>query len=384
MELLPEWTNMGARERTTIARIAVNMTGKTMRLLILPGDGIGGEITEATLRVLEAVKAKLGITLEFEHEDIGLAALEKTGTTLPDAVMDKARAADGVILGPISHMDYPDSEKGGINVSAAMRSDLELYANIRPARTHAGVPSPTGKAMDLLIVRENSEGFYADRSMYRGMGEMMPSPDMALAVRKITAEASRRIAEAAFKYAAGRRRKVTAVHKANVLRVSDGLFLDHVRRVAASYSEIAYEEVLVDAMAAHLVRDPGRYDVIVTTNMYGDILSDEASELSGGLGLAGSLNAGAHHAMAQAQHGSAPDIAGQGIANPTSLILSAAMLLTWLGNRHGDATLNRAAALIDAAVDACLEDPSTRTSDLGGSLSTQDYADAVAEGIKLS
>ncbi|MCZ6638272.1 MAG: isocitrate/isopropylmalate family dehydrogenase, partial [Alphaproteobacteria bacterium] len=321
---------------------------------------------------------------DFDHQEIGLAALEKTGTTLPDAVMEKARTADGIILGPVSHLDYPDPKEGGINVSGFIRSNLDLYANIRPARTRANLPSPTGKAMDLVIVRENTEGFYADRSMYRGMGEMMPSPDMALAVRKITAQASLRIAEEAFKYAVGRRRKVTAVHKANVLRVSDGLFLDQVRKVAAGHADIEYEEVLVDAMAAHLIRDPGRYDVIVTTNMYGDILSDEASELAGGLGLAGSLNAGDDHGVAQAQHGSAPDIAGKGIANPTSLILSAAMLLNWLGQRHGDTALNQAAALIDAAVDDCLDDPATRTTDLGGSLSTQDYADAVAEGITVS
>jgi 3-isopropylmalate dehydrogenase len=357
-----------------------NMT----RLLVLPGDGIGEEITEGTLSVLSAVKQKLGLPLDLENEEIGFKALEKTGTTLPEQVMEKARQADGVILGPISHLDYPALEAGGINVSGTVRAKLDLYANIRPARTRPNLPTPIGRPMDILIVRENTEGFYADRSMYRGVGEMMPSPDMALAVRKVTAQACARIAETAFAYAPGRRGKVTAVHKANVLRVSDGLFLDQVRQVAARHPEIDYEEVLVDAMAAYLIRDPGRFDVVVTTNMYGDILSDEASELAGGLGLAGSLNAGEDHAIAQAQHGSAPDIAGRGIANPTSLILSAAMLLNWLGTRHGDDMLTRAAAIIDRAVDDCLEDPATRTADLGGTTSTMDFADAVAERINAA
>jgi 3-isopropylmalate dehydrogenase len=202
----------------------------------------------------------------------------------------------------------------------------------------------------------------------------MPIEGLALAVRKITAKGSRRIAEQAFALAARRRRKVTAVHKANVLRLSDGLFLDQVRAVAEANPSIEYEEELVDAMTAHLIRSPERFDVVVTTNMFGDILSDEASELSGGLGLAASLNAGADHAMAQAQHGSAPDIAGQGIANPVSLILSVAMLLDWLAARAGDGRLAGAARVIERAVEACLENDAARTPDLGGSGSTERFA----------
>ena len=212
----------------------------------------------------------------------------------------------------------------------------------------------------------------------------MPTPDLALAVRKITRAGSTRIAEAAFTLAMRRRRKVTAVHKANVLRVSDGLFLECARAVAARYPQVAYEEKIIDAMAALLVRDAGAFDVIVTTNMFGDILSDLASEIAGSLGLAASLNAGADHAVAQAQHGSAPDIAGQDLANPASLIGSAAMLLAWLGERRGDDRLIKAAAAIEAALDRAIARPEWRTRDLGGPLGTQAFGERVAKLVSNS
>jgi 3-isopropylmalate dehydrogenase len=235
--------------------------------------------------------------------------------------------------------------------------------------------------MDLVIARENTEGFYSDRNMHLGVGEFMPTADMALSVRKITAQASRRIAHSAFEMAQRRRRKVTAVHKANVLKVSEGLFLREVRAVAQRFPEVKYDEQLVDSMAALLVRDSERYDVIVTTNMYGDILSDEAAELAGSLGLAASINFGDRHCMAQAQHGSAPDIEGQDKANPTSLILSAAMLLQWLGRRRNNMKLAEAARLIDTAVDAVLKQASTRTIDLGGPLGTAAFTSELCRVI---
>jgi 3-isopropylmalate dehydrogenase len=285
-----------------------------------------------------------------------------------------------VILGPVSHLDYPPRAEGGLNPSGELRIMLDLHANIRPARARSGFGFAR-TPMDLVIVRENTEGFYADRNMVAGSGEFMPTPDVALALRKITAAGSRRIARTGFELARARRRKVTAVHKANVMHLTDGLFLREVRAVAQDFPDVALEEQLVDSMAALLVRDPSRFDVVVTTNMFGDILSDEASEIAGGLGLAGSLNAGVDHALAQAQHGSAPDIAGQDRANPTSLILSAAMLLQWLGARHGKPELGRAAAAIDAAVEAALADPQRRTVDLGGPLGTRAFAEAVAHGL---
>jgi len=235
--------------------------------------------------------------------------------------------------------------------------------------------------MDLVIARENTEGFYADRSMHLGPGEFMPTPDLALSVRKVSAKASRRIAEAAFRLAKQRRRKVTAVHKANVLKVGEGLFLREARAVAAQHPQVAYDEQLVDSMAAMLVRDAARYDVLVTTNMYGDILSDEAAELSGSLGLAASINAGDAHCMAQAQHGSAPDIAGKDLANPASLVLSAAMLLGWLGERHGKENFLEAQAALEAAVARLVADPATRTKDLGGALGTRAFGAALLERL---
>jgi isocitrate/isopropylmalate dehydrogenase len=214
--------------------------------------------------------------------------------------------------------------------------------------------------------------------MFVGSGEFMPTADLALAVRKITRSGSTRIAEAAFTLAMQRRRKVTAVHKANVLRVSDGLYLECTRAVAARYPQVAYEERIMDAMAALLVRDAAAFDVIVTTNMFGDILSDLAAEISGSLGLAASVNAGSEHALAQAQHGSAPDIAGQDRANPASLIGSAAMLLAWLGERRDDERLTRAAAGIDDALERAIANPQWRTADLGGPLGTKAFGEHVA------
>jgi 3-isopropylmalate dehydrogenase len=351
-----------------------------MKILVLPGDGIGPEITQATLAVLNRANGKYKLGLEWQMDEIGIATLKKEGTTLPQRVMDAAKTAAGVVLGPVSHLDYPPREQGGINPSGEMRVKLDLYANIRPAVSRLGV-GLTGKPVDLVIFRECTEGFYADRNMYMGIGEFMPTEDMAIAVRRVTAKCCNRIARRAFEAAMTRRKHVTAVHKANVLRISDALFLREVRKVAQDFPGVILDEKIVDAMAALLVRDPARFDVIVTTNMFGDILSDEASEISGSLGLAGSVMAGDDLCVAQAQHGSAPDIAGQDRANPTSLILSAAMLLAWLGRRHNNAALTKAAQKIDAAIDSVVKDTATRTPDLGGKLGTQAFAQVVADKL---
>ncbi len=348
-----------------------------MKILVLPGDGIGPEITDATLAVLDRANAKFKLGLEWLLQDIGLTTLRTQGSTLPADVMEAARNAPGIILGPVSHLDYPERDQGGINPSGELRVKLDLYANIRPAKSRLGV-GLTGKPVDLVIFRECTEGFYADRNMHEGTGEFMPTEDVALSIRKVTARQCRRIARVAFESAMKRRRKVTAVHKANVLRVSDGLFLREVRKVAREFPLVELEERIVDAMAALLVRDPSRFDVIVTGNMFGDILSDEASELSGSLGLAGSIMAGDERCCAQAQHGSAPDIAGQDKANPTALILSAAMLFEWLAVRHQRSELDQAARAIESAIDASLKDPATRTADLGGKLGTRAFASHVA------
>ncbi len=354
-----------------------------MHLVMLPGDGIGPEISRATRKVLDVVDRALGLGLTFEEHEIGLVRHARDGSTFPEAVLQRAREADGVVLGPVSHSDYPARERGGVNVSALLRRELDLYANIRPRRSREGLATFGRTPLDLVIVRDNTEGFYADRTMHLGTGEFMPTPDVAIAMRKVTARGSERIARAAFEIARSRpRHKLTYVHKVNVLKVSDALFLKECRRVAQEYPNIATDDQLIDLMTAMLVRDAARFDVVVTTNMFGDILSDLASELSGSLGLGGAINAGDRHCVAQAQRGSAPDIEGQDKANPCSLILSAAMLLDWLGDRRGLPGFRRGAAAIDAAIDRRIGDPSTRTLDLGGSLGTCDFTDAVCAEIE--
>ena len=352
-----------------------------MKIIMLPGDGIGPEIMEATATALDKLNKFHDLKLDFEQLSIGMAALETRGSTLPGEIMEKIKSADGVILGPCDTYAYPSKEEGGINPSAAIRLQLDLFANIRPSRARVGVAAMTPD-MDLVIVRENTEGFYADRNMYSGSGEFMPTQDVALSMRKVTRQGSRRIAQEAFKLAAQRQKKVTVVTKANVLKLTEGLFLEEVCDVAKSFPDVELREVLIDAMAALLVRTPSEFDIIVTTNMYGDILSDEAAELSGGLGLGGSVNAGDKHGIAQAAHGSAPDIAGLGIGNPVALMNSVTMLLEWLGGRKGRSDLIKAGKHFSDAIDKALQDPVNHTPDLGGKAKTQEVGIAVASQIR--
>lgn len=357
-----------------------------MKFLVLPCDGIGPEIVSASLQVLQAADRRFGLGIALEHDLVGFDSLRQFGTTLRDEVLQRARGCDGVILGTQSHADYPAPGQGGRNVSAGFRIGLDLYANVRPARTREFLPSNMrpGRRMDLVIMREATEGFYPDRNMTRGWGEVMPSPDMALSTRKITRHCSERIARRAFELAMTRRRKVTAIHKANSFHMTDGLFLEAVRHVARDFPEVQLDDLLVDASTAHLVREPERFDVLVATNFYGDILSDLASELSGSLGLAGSIMASDTLCCAQAQHGSAPTIAGQDIANPTSMILSVAMLVRWLGDKRGHAGLQQAGDAMAAAVDRVLADPATRTRDIGGSIGCAAFGQAVAGAVEAA
>ena len=354
-----------------------------MRLIVLPCDGIGPEITTSAIEVLNAADKRFNIGFRYDFEESGFDSLKKYGTTLRQETLDKAKDYDGIILGTQSHADYPPPEKGGRNVSASFRVGLDLYANVRPARTRTFLPTnmKPGKTMDLVIMRESTEGFYADRNMTRGWGEVMPSPDMALATRKITRHCSERIARDSFELAMRRRKKVTAIHKANCFLMTCGLFLESVRGVAKDFPEVAYDEMIVDASTAHLVRNPERFDVVCATNFFGDILSDLASELSGSLGLAGSTNQNHSHCCAQAQHGSAPDIAGKNIANPTSMILSCAMMLDWGAMRFKRPELATAAKAIDAAVDKVLADPAARTRDLGGATNCDEFSKRVAQAV---
>jgi len=347
-----------------------------MHILVLPGDGIGPEIMSAAMQVLSALDTRRDLGLSITHDIVGFDSLAKYATTLRPDLIERLPSQDGIILGPVDTAAYPEHE-GGINVSAYLRSRLDLYANIRPARTPPGAARP----FDLVIVRELTEGFYADRNMAEGNADLMATPDVAISLRKVTRHACERIARRAFELAMTRDRRVTAVHKANVFKRGDGLFLDAVRTVAREFPEVTLDDVLVDAMAAWLVRAPERFDVIVTGNLYGDILSDLASELSGSLGLAGSIMAGDSLCAAQAQHGSAPDIAGQDKANPASMILSVALLLEWLGAHRARPDLTTAARAMTTALDHVLANPDTRTADLGGPLGTTAFGEAVTLAV---
>ena len=346
-----------------------------MYLLVLAGDGIGPEITAATLTVLRATSERFGLQLRIEEDEIGHAGLRARGHTIHPDIVERARKADGVVLGPTSTFEFKDPTKGEVNPSMMLRKSLDLFANIRPARTYDGFPLRCGK-FDLVVARENTEGFYADRNMEAGSGEMLVTKDVAISLRRITRACSERIARTAFELATTRRKRVTIVHKANVLKVTDGLFIEACRSVSREFPAITVEDVIVDAMMALVVRDPQRFDVIVTTNMYGDILSDLTAELSGSLGLAASLNAGTHHGMAQAAHGSAPDIAGKNIANPLSLILSVGMLLAWYGRRNNVKPFEIASTAIEKAVEAAIAAKES-TRDIGGRLGTRETGDAV-------
>lgn len=348
-----------------------------MRLLVLAGDGIGPEITAATLAVLRAADARFGLKLDIAEEAVGHESLTRYGTTIKPGLLEQARATDGLILGPAATYDFKDEGKGEINPSMFFRKQLDLFANIRPARTYDGIPYKSVAPFDLVVARENTEGFYADRNMEQGNAEMLVTKDVVVSLRRITRPACARIARAAFELAMRRKRHVSIVHKANVLKLGDGMFIEECRRVAAEFPGVAVDDFIVDAMMAHVVRAPQKFDVIVTTNMYGDILTDLTSELSGSIGLGGALNAGSDHAMAQAAHGSAPDIAGKNLANPFSLILSAALLLDWLGRRkHAQAYCDAATAIgkaIEAAVTA-----QEITRDIGGRLGTRETGEALA------
>ena len=355
-----------------------------MKILMVPGDGIGPEIAAATLHVVKALEKKFALSVEIEHAECGLASVKRYGTTLRDEDMERARRSDGVVLGPMSIREYPPRDAGGVHVPATFRRELDLYANIRPSYVRPGLPA-TARKMDLVFVRENLEDFYVDRNMHLGVGEFMPTPDVVLAVGKMTREGSRRVSQAAFVLAQRRsRRKVTIVHKDPVLRLYNGLFVEEARKAALAFPDVEVEDLLVDAVAALLIRTPERFDVVLTTNVFGDILSDEASELAGSLGLAASLNRGDVNAVANAGHGSAPDIAGKDIANPASLMISTAMLFEHLGATRSLPVWTEAGRAFTQAVDLNLANAATRTRDLGGQLGTKAFGEAVARTIAQS
>jgi isocitrate dehydrogenase (NAD+) len=329
------------------------------RITLIPGDGIGPEVTAAVVRVLGAS----GVAIDWETHDAGVAAVEKTGQTLPQSLLDSIVANKVALKGPVT---TPVGE-GFTSVNVGLRKALELYANLRPVSNLPGVPSRF-QHVDLVIVRENTEDLYA------GL-EHRIVPGVVESLKIITAVASERIAQFAFDHARTfARRKVTAVHKANIMKMSDGLFLESVRKIAKGFPEIPYDEKIVDNACMQLVMRPEQFDVIVLPNLYGDIVSDLCAGLVGGLGVVPGANIGIKASVFEAVHGSAPDIAGQGLANPTALLLSGLMMLRHIGE-------GAAADRVMAALTRVLGAGTTLTRDLNGTATTSAFTDAICREI---
>ena len=328
---------------------------------LIPGDGIGPELADAARHVLEAT----GIGFDWDVQQAGEATIASEGTPLPDRVIDSIRANGIAIKGPIT----TPVGTGFRSVNVGLRQALELYANVRPARSMKGVETRYDD-VDLIIVRENTEDLYA------GI-EHRVGPDAAESIKIITRAASQRIARYAFEYAVNNgRHKVTAVHKANIMKLSDGLFLESVQQVAAEYAgRVEFEDRIVDNMCMQLVQKPERYDVLVLPNLYGDIVSDLAAGLVGGLGVAPGANIGEKAAVFEPVHGSAPKYAGQNKANPTALILSGALMLRHLGE-------TAAADAVETAVRSVIAQGETVTYDVGGSAGTREFGEAVAARVR--
>jgi 3-isopropylmalate dehydrogenase len=340
-------------------------------IAVLPGDDIGLEVVPVAVDVLTAALSDVDVTLH--HLPIGATAFTEHGTTFPDETRDALPGMDGVILGPIGHAAYPP---GAVNPHPIIRRMLDLYANHRPAKSYVDLPS-LHQDVDLVVLRENNEGFQPDRNMLAGSGEFQPDADHAYSIRVITARQSARIARAGFELARQRRGHVTAIHKRTVFKLTDGVFLREVEKVAAEYPDVRLDDHQVDTAALHLVTHPRDFDVVLCTNMFGDILSDLTAGLVGGLGMAPGLSAGDGTAMAQATHGSAPDIAGTGRANPYAMVMSVRMLAAWLGHHHGDPRLTAAAEAMRTAVETVLTRPADRTPDLGGTATTEQMGAAI-------
>jgi isocitrate dehydrogenase (NAD+) len=328
---------------------------KTYSATLIPGDGIGPEVTDAALEILAAA----GVSFVWDRQEAGADIIPRFGTPLPDSVVNSIVKNHIALKGPIG---TPVGE-GFSSVNVALRKRLGLYANVRPAKSIPGVTTPF-PGVDIVVVRENSEDLYA------GI-EHVVVPGVVESLKIITEVASTRIAKFAFEYARNNNRtKVSAVHKANIMKLSDGLFLDCCRRVARDYSEIEYKEVIVDNCCMQLVTRPQQFDVMVMENLYGDIISDLVSGLVGGLGVTGSANIGVDAIVYEAVHGTAPDIAGKGLANPTAVVMSSVLMLRQLGEIA-------AADRIEKALFAVFEEGKHVTKDLGGSAGTAEFVKAV-------
>ena len=330
------------------------------KVTLIPGDGIGPEVTDAARKIIEST----GVEIEWEVVTAGYQALKKHKTVLPDIVFDSIRRNKFALKGPVG---TPVGE-GFRSVSVTIRKTLDLYANLRPVKSFPGVKSRY-EGIDIVVIRENTE------DLYSGL-EHEVAPGVVETLKVITERASLRIANFAFRFAKRRgRKKVTAIHKANIMKLSDGLFLDCVRRVSRGYKEIEYEEMIVDNACMQLVLNPNRFDVLLTENLYGDIVSEICAGLVGGLGFAPGANIGDSYAVFEAAHGSAPDIAGKNLANPIAITLSGALLLKYIGE-------NREAKIIEQAIARVLARGEVLTKDMGGNATTTELRDAIISEIE--
>ena len=347
---------------------------------LLYGDGIGPEITKATEAMMKAAVGKFGMEVEFPVYPMGWQGIKEYDDPVPDVTKEGLKTCDAWVFAPHDSASYPEKYFARTNPSGTMRDYFDLYSNARPAKSYPGVKSRVGEA-DVVVFRENSEGMLPDRNMYRGWGEFMIDEDTVVLNGVFTRKATERIAHEAFKLAMKRRKHVTIVHKANVIQWSYGLFRSVCYEVGKQYyPEVKVDDFHIDAMASHMVKRLHDFDVIVTTNLFGDILSDLAGELTGSLGLGPSINTNATQCMAQAAHGSAPDIAGRNIANPVGLMLSAVMMFQWLATNRSDPKFQQAADCMERAVLDTMK-AGTLTPDMGGKESTSSFTQEVVRRI---
>lgn len=352
------------------------MNTKEIKLAVLAGDGIGPEITDATVRVLKAAARRTRLRLSLKPGLIGWKAYHKYRSTMPEATLKVLRQYPGWIVGPIFAGEYPKDDLMRGHPSGFIRSHFKLFANVRPVQAWPQL-DPLIQDLDVTVLRENTEGFYPDRNMAWGYGEFKPRDDVALALRVITGDACDRFARFCFEYAvAAGEKRIAIVHKRTALPQTDGVFIGAFERLQSRYRTIALELVRIDTFSSSFPRDPHRFRLVATTNLFGDILSDQASGLAGGVGMAASLNVGLDHAMAQAVHGTAPDIAGKGAANPSALMLSTALLMRWFYLRTKNRACQEAAALIERGVKTAIAEGAA-TPDLGGKATTATFAKAV-------
>jgi len=350
-----------------------------LKIGILLGDDIGLEVVPEAVKVMKAAAAKTGLELEWSEHPIGRRGHELHGHTMPEATVKALEKTDGWICGPIGHGSYPRNDPTWI--MPPLRKRLDLFASIKPVKSYPNIPS-VHKNVDIVFLREVTEGMQSSDTVTAGSGEFRPNDEISIGMRVVTRKGANRVAREAFEIARIRkRRKVTALHKEPVYRLVCGMFAEECRKVAKEYPDVELEEVLIDGFAMKLVMKPQQYDVVVTTNQFGDIITDEGAGIVGGLGLAPGLCVGERQAMAQATHGSAPDIAGRNIANPYAMIMSGKMLLEWLGRKRNEPKAVEAARLIEKAVDQVIAEGRHLTGDLGGKAGTTQMGDAIVAAI---